>query len=206
MKHFIQSLVRERLPKITEASYFNAGVKGLHCITLLEGEDFGLKLYFTETNHEMQHNLPQYYLTGITYPFKQYNRNLTIKVIKGGVAVWVVKPDDYTVSFLANEYNEIYEDGLHKYELQKSNVGLLSDNVYHLKVNDFINMKGNQLFTIGSVFGVNSAWLVYEGRNEDTPNYTMYSNGKMDSREGLYIKPTAQQVLKVLELCGLLTK
>lgn len=204
MRHFIQNLIRERLPKIVESSYFNYGVKGLHCINLLEGEDFGLKLYFTETNHEMQNNLPQFYHNGITYPFKQYNRNLTVKCIKGGIALWLVNRDEYNVTFLANEYVEHYEDGLHKYDLIKPNVGLLTDKVYHLGINDYTNLKGNQLFTVGANFGVNCAWLAYEGKPIENINYQMFSNGKIGHREGLYLKPSQNDVMRVFEITGML--
>ena len=204
MKAFLQHMIKERLNTIVENSYLNYGIKGLHCIDILSGTDYGVKLYFTETNHDMQNNLPQQYHNGITLPFSQYNRNIKIQMLKGSIILWQAKRNDFNCSLLTNEYFSHYDNGVHEYTLVKEHVGLETASVCQLSNNQVFNIKANELYTIGCGFGTSNAWLVFEGRATDEPSYNVYTNADIKSMPYLYLRPDKNEVLAILDKIGIL--
>lgn len=204
MKIFIQHLIKENLNSIVENSYLNAGVKGLHCLNILEGNDYGIKLYITDTNHEMANNLPQFFHNGITLPFSQHNRNIRIMPIKGGISVWQVKRNDFKCNILTNEYFSHSDDGLIEFELVNENISLETVSLWPLATNQVCNLKGSDLFTVGATFGSIHAWFVFEGKCIAEPNYNVFTNGKLNTSGNLYIKPTKNDVLALFDKIGYL--
>ncbi len=204
MKPFIQHMIKENINYIVENSYLNAGVKGLHCIHIIEGDTYGIKLYVTDTNHEMQLNMPQFFHNGITLPFSQYNRNIKIMPIKGGISLWQVKKNDFKCNILTNEYFSHSDNGVIEYEMVNENVSLETVSVWPLSTNQVCNLKGTDLYTIGANFGAVHAWFIFEGKAINEPSYNVYTNGKLNTSGNLYIKPSKNDILALFDKIGYL--
>ena len=208
MKDFIQHIVKENLTQIAADSYFNYGVRGLHMIKLVDTPTKGLRLFIAESNNMMQHSMPLHYSNGITYPFQHYQRNFKTKCIQGYVSVWTVEESNDQIALLTNEYKLTEnEDGDYVYVMNRQHVGLQTKTVYNLQPGQTVNLSGNALYNFGTRFGAQSAWFVYEGRENKT-DYVFYTNKDNltadDGFPGMYSKVTAKDVVALLSSVGLI--
>lgn len=208
MKDFIQHIVKENLAQIAADSYFNYGVRGLHMINLIDTPTKGLRLFIAESNNMMQHSMPLNYSNGITYPFQNYQRNFKTQCIQGYVSIWTVEESNDQIALLTNEYKLAEnEDGDYVYVMNRQHVGLQTKTVYNLQPGQAVSLSGNELYNFGTRFGAQSAWFVYEGRENKT-DYVFYTNkdnlSADDGFPGMYSKVSAKDVVALLSSVGLI--
>lgn len=204
MQNFVVHMIKERINDIVDNSYLNVGVKGLHCLDIISGNDFGIKLYITDTNHDLAHNYPNNYHTGITLPFACYNRNIRIEQYKGSSNIWKIKKNDKVCNLLLDEYFTHNDNGVIEYQLVSDNNSFQTDSVAQLSVNQCLNVRGDELFTVACTFGTCNAWFVYEGKPVSIPNYNIYTNSKKNLSGFLYQRPDKNQVLQLLNKVGII--
>lgn len=201
MKEFIRHLVKENLKNIAESSYANYGIKGLHMINLIDTPTKGLKLFITESNNNLQNSLPINCANGITYPFQQYGRNITIECIKGFVSIWSVEESMNNISLLTNEYQ--YTNDGEASVLSRENIGIKTKQVFVLNPGNCISLSGDEYINFGTRFGTVSAWFVYEGREIETKNNYFTNNDTMPSNE-LYLIIDPKSLISLLNSVGLI--
>lgn len=201
MKEFVRHIVKENIKNVAENSYLNYGVKGLHMINLIDTPTKGVKLYITDSNNNLQNSLPINCANGITYPFQQYGRNITVECIKGFVSIWTVEETMNNIALLASEYQ--YTDDGDSSVLSRENIGIKTKQVFVLNPGNCISLTGDEYINFGTRFGTISAWFVYEGREIDTNN-NYFTNNDNTPVGDLYISPDAKTLISLLNTVGLI--
>lgn len=210
MKELIKHLFKEHLQEIVSKSYLNCHAFGVHSIMLLDSPEKTIRLYYAEAGHDLGRNLPvkisKY--TKLSVGFHPHHCNLTLVVVKGMILNWTIKNVDYETPFSLSAYrynSEITNGKIGFKKLSDKNYFINSKKSY-LGVGDSIRLQANEIHTIAADPEYDSAWLVFEGKEDSLYNNITYSDNDLEEIQtvGMYKKPTGFEVENILQACNLL--
>ena len=207
MKELIRHLWENNHDEILNKSLLDCHCKGLHSIMLLESPGKTIRLYIAEENHEMYKNFPQYVRSGngMTIGFHPHHCDLTLHCIVGSFLNWRVAEAKFGMEIDKYEYHSAIKEGETNFvKLGTTHVYTASETTAPSGTSIFL--PANYIHTVACPEGMFCAWLVYEGKED--PNYKSYcySNADMSKENfnGLYNKPTEEQIELLLKRCNLL--
>ncbi len=204
MKHLISHLLSNHLDSIVSQSILHCHVRGLHSIMLLQSPERTIRLYITDTSHQLYHNYPaEYGSTQLSLGFHAHHCQLTLEVVRGTMLNWTVGPA--RSGFLADRY--LWRSPITTEETGGFILDLRGDMMETLDLRILsegkaIHMAASAIHTVAVKPGEIAAWLVYEGRED--PGYVPYTWSNADltafDTTGLYAKPTEEEVLRLITL------
>ncbi len=211
MKTLVQHLVANHLDNIVERSLLNCHAKGVHSIMLLESPEKTIRLFFAEKNSDIQYNSPHQFEEGfkLSVGFHSHHCNITLSCIKGEILNWIVKPTDVDDISRIRISKWVYHSKISNGEMGFESLGMdfLKTSVLNeLSVGKAAFMNANEIHTVGASPNEEHAWFVFEGKEDENYESFCWSNSKLDeiTSDGLYVKPTEEEVLSILMRCDLL--
>jgi len=232
MKSLVKHLVDNNLEEIVEKSFLNCHTKGLHSVMLLDAPGKTIRLFISEPRSEMSKNTIEQFKDGVplSIAFHSHHCDITIKCIFGIIKNWKVSelpnsdsansdnsfvrpknsapqellPEDLTVS--KYRYKSAILDGEIKFEkLCDSSLRTISIVTAHPGI--VIPMKAHEIHTVSTDKSRICAWLVYEGKEDESYEKACFSNTDPNTSEfknELYKKPTSEEVIGLLKMVHLL--
>lgn len=211
MKHYIRTLWNNHRVEIAGKSFLNCHCKNVHSIMLLDSPERTIRLYVADIGNtlylNMSDNFPK---LPMSVGFHAHHCDLTLHCIKGMLMNWQVEEqlgNAESDGFIVNKY--LYDSKITCGKTQFQRVGESKLKTKHNKLimeNETILLKAQDIHTVSCAPNQVTAWFVYEGKED--PNYKPYcwSNAKLEEEDltGLYEKPTAHDVERLLTLAGLL--
>jgi hypothetical protein len=203
LKHLVNHLVAEHFPEIVGQSYLNCHAQGLHSIMFLDTPEHRVRLFVTTPDHTLYKNTgnPKQKLSLAAHP---HHCNLTIEVIKGIF---------HNITYEPKEGGELkpfyYISGIHNaqggFVARHDRPGATFVGSTHVQPGESLVLPAHALHSVLVPKGQVAAWFVYEGREDN--NYLSYSYANHDleqfSFDGLYQRPTAAQVMELLQSAGI---
>lgn len=202
MQHLVEHLIANNFEEILDRSLLNCHVHGLHSIMLLESPGKTIRLYITDSDHQMSQ------LGDLA--FHPHHCNLTLHCILGTMENVTIEPLKRG-SWIAPE---LY---LHRYRYQskikEGQGGFTFEGIdaFYSPVRNYMMegsvefMKATDIHTVIVPEGEVTAWFVYEGMED--PFYYSYSwsdkNLEDYTTEGLYIKPTREDLKRLFLKIGI---
>lgn len=208
LKPLIRHLLDNHLESIVSQSLLHCHVTGLHSIMLLQSPERTIRMYITDTQHELWRNYPSDFGSHpLSLGFHPHHCNLTLHVIKGTILNWQVT--EGMVGFLADKYawqSPISPSLTGGFALMERGVKLYTVGLTILKELEAIHMMASDIHTVAVRRGEIAAWLVYEGREDPLYGPYTWSNADLESfsTDGLYLKPTQDDVISLLHVAGLI--
>lgn len=204
----VEHLVRHRIDAITNQSYLNCHVTGLHSIMLIDTPGQRVRLFYADTNHELWRNEPtRFKEKGLAIGFHPHHCDLTLKVVQGKVLNWVVTEIPNTQStnrpLILNRYlheSAITQKGKISFSLISRDHHFTTKRLAVIGETIAIRLGANELHTVAVPEGESAAWLVMEGREDAEYDPFCYSNTDLEKVDfsKLYQKPTTRDVIKIL--------
>lgn len=212
MKHLVKHLLKNNSEEILSKSLLNCHCIGLHSIMLLDSPEKTIRLYVTDKSHEMWKNLPENFnKEQMTISFHTHHCNLTLHVIKGEIVHWQVSEksssNHQTITLLSWNYKSKISSGELKFDKQFT-VHAQTDFALAISKDSSIFLEANKFHSVGIKKGCVSAWLVYEGAEDENYKSIVYSQTYTDLNKfndsNLYKKPTMSDIHMLLFLAGLI--
>lgn len=208
----LKHLVRDNLQDIVESSYLNCHTHGVHSFMLIDYPGRSIRVFYATPEHTLWKNSDVALFkkssgaTPMSVGFHGHRRNLTLEVISGKLTNISAYENDGSY-FNLNEYeydSKIIDDKM-KFVRKRVNVGITVNPPQLLERGQDVFLRSDRLHTVTVDRGATCSWLVYEGAEDPGYNNMCYSNDDLEkaSDEGLYIKPTMDEVKKYLAEIGL---
>lgn len=202
MQHLIEHLIANNFEEILDRSLLNCHVHGLHSIMLLESPGKTIRLYITDSDHQMSQ------LGDLAY--HPHHCNLTLHCILGTMQNVIIEP----IKFRDSRVSHIVLDRFEYQSKIKEDVGgfkLKGWNEFHEPVINYMMegsvefMKAEDIHTVIVPEGEVAAWFVYEGMEDKEYQPNAWSNKDLSqySTEGLYLKPTRQDLKRLFLKIGI---
>ncbi len=206
MKALIKHLIINNLDEIVSKSILNCHCKGLHSIMLLEAPEKTIRLFVAVRGNEMYKNFyTDNNKVSTSIAFHPHHCNLTLHCIKGRFVNWTMKPSKDGYLMTKYFYRSKIKDG----DMAFTSIGkeyLKTDKYSWISEGDSVQMNSNTIHTVACFENSFTAWLVYEGKEDN--NYIPFcwtnSNPNTQDSEGLYTKPNIEQIQYLLTECGLI--
>ncbi len=210
MKPLIEHYLKNNYEEVLDKSLINCHVKGLHSIMLSNVKGKIIRMFITDRNHELYHNDPLdvgefgQLKDKLSVAFHPHHCNLTLQAIKGSFINWEVE-EKAVGDLVTNKY--LYKSGIIEAEssFEYKNIASLATKSINLiktgSYRDYVYLNSDQIHTVFVDKGRVSAWLVYEGKEDENYIPYCYSNvdlTKNDSSE-LYQKPTEKELKAILK-------
>lgn len=206
MKNLIRHLWLNHSNTIVQKSLFNCHTKGLHSIMLLESPEQTIRLYYASEDSEMYRNYP-HGNKQTSIAAHPHHCNITMHIIKGPVTNilydkvrWVQGGMKPQVDLIPHRYiSAIKNKGTGKFEHKGAPV-TFTFSAMVLDVDDYLSLTANQIHSVACPYGISTAWLIYEGKEDSGYEPIAYARHLLNDEDfsGLYIKPTRQQVCDIL--------
>ncbi len=201
MKHLIQHLIGNNFDEIVLKSFLNCHAKGLHSIMLLDSPEKTIRLFVTDPDHELyKNNKADYHIHQMSVAFHAHHCNITIDVVKGCIANWIVSEGKGGILADQFKYRSAITDEETNFELIEKKCPLRTDEYTFLNEGESAPMKANVLHTVYVPKGQVAAWLVYEGKEDKEYESLAYSNHDLTKQDfsNLYQRASTQEVLQLL--------
>jgi len=214
MKHYIKSLWNNHREEIAGKSFLNCHCKNVHSIMLLDSPERTIRLYVADVGNtlylNMSDNFPR---LPMSVGFHAHHCDLILHCIKGMLMNWQVEDVtegndvDNPDGFIIKKY--LYDSKITcgKTQFQKAGESKLKTIKNKLILKDeAVSLKASDIHTVSCAPDQVTAWLVYEGKEDLDYKPYCWSNAKLEEEDltGLYQKPTAHDVERLLILAGLL--
>lgn len=214
LKHF----VRENLQDIIESSYLNCHVKGVHSFMLIDYPGKSVRVYHAEPDHDLGRNMDIVVSNNrssarpLSVAFHSHRRNLTLEVIQGTLYNSQAFEDSgayYPHKLDKFEYRSQIVDGEMKFNKIDSDVKMVIKNATPLTTNggqSSMFLPADYIHSIAVEPQKTCTWIVYEGAENTSYDSVCYSNADLEklSSEGLYVRPTEEQVRHFMIAMGLM--
>lgn len=201
MEQLITHLLENNLEEIKKKSLLNCHCIGLHSIMLLEAPGKTIRLYITEENHQLYKNGMDY-INEQSIAYHPHHCNLTIHCVYGSLVNITVQESHNDNAPLFNKY--LYKSEISDGEMKFHPQG--EARIEHLGFKtvgkgESITMKAKDIHTVFCSKGTINAWLVYEGKEDETYNPICYTKKDLnnESSEGLYIPMNENQIRTLLK-------
>lgn len=181
MKTLVKHLVDENMKEILEKSYRDCHCTGLHSIMLLESPGKTIRLYITDTNHEMWKNhLDVYEREKLSVAFHDHHCNLTLHCIKGSLTNWSIwhKKTGNIIALKPYTYQSAIIKGQGKiFPIKDPSTCLFNHGVLNtLKPGMSLPLHATDIHTVYIKRRQEAAWLVYEGEENRHYSSILYTN------------------------------
>ncbi len=154
----------------------------------------------------MWKNFPEYYSdNSMSVAFHPHHCNLTLQCVKGRFLNWELKESSAGIYIQKFKYQSKITKG--KLKFKSEGYSYLATTDYRwVNEGDSISMPAHQIHTVACEYDKWSAWLVYEGTEDKNYSSSCWSNSNPNEQvfENLYLKPTKQQIVNLLQEVGLL--
>lgn len=206
MKTLINHLVNNNFDEILAKSLLNCHVEGVHSIMLLNSPGKTIRMYIAVPGNDLETPTANVFKPTPEMPLSihPHHCNLTLQCITGILVNWQFK-ETHDIEFGTKNYNKyFYSSKITGPEMKFEKLGqtrLLTEKRSILDPNESISMPASALHTVTTRPGIFTAWLVFEGKEdpEYIPYcYSMHQNLNNINTAGLYIKPTKEQILNLL--------
>jgi len=202
MRNLINHLLRCNEKEIADKSILNCHVKGLHSIMLLDAPGKTIRLYVTDKTHTLHSN----YINPQSLSFHPHHCELTLNCMFGEFTNIEVKVEN---DLSGNDCKE-YDRWIYNSQISTGNpIGFVKDGSDILRVKQVdkvmggksIYMPASAIHTVCCPENTINAWVVFEGREWSNYKPVAWSNHDLTNidKEGLYIKPTIEQIKDLLK-------
>ena len=210
MKELVQHLLKNNFDEILKDSLTNCHAIGLHSIMLLHTPEKTIRLFVTDTNHELTTNNRLDFIDGkpLSIAFHPHHCNLTLHCVKGNFLNWVVEETEDSTGFQIKKF--LYQSAITKGEMGFKFLGdthLVTTSEKVIDAGEYAYMPANELHTVTCVPNAVSAWFVYEGKENPLYSSICYSNSNLASMktdERLYQKMQESDIYRLLDLAELI--
>lgn len=206
MKQLITHLLKVNKDEVISKSLLNCHVQGLHSIMLLNCPGKTIRLYITSKDHTLHRN----YESAETLSYHAHHCSLTLHSVWGEFTNGIMKVAD---DFDCNDCR-LYDRWLYQSLINTGDMGFKLDGADYLKKyssdacrpGDSIYMPGSSIHTVACPENTVNAWMVYEGAEYKYYQPYAWSNKSLSSvnSDGLYIKPTENNIINLLNSVNLL--
>lgn len=201
----IEHLWRENRDEILIKSILHCHQKHVHSIMLLEAPERTIRLYIAMEGHELYKNYPHNWDNGMSIAFHPHHCNLTIHVLKGYLRNITGKPvTEDQRGYRVSEYrytSQITSTGAKFEKLCDCKIQPLQE--IALRAGDMLHLEAKEIHTVACDRNTVTAWLVYEGKEDRNYKPLCYTNVDPNTQiDGLYQKPTEQDIKELLEKIG----
>lgn len=210
MLSYLRHLVRENFQEILDRSLLNCHAKGVHSLIFSEISGRTIRMFHATKEHDLDRNADAILSRDNPRPmsvgFHPHRNNITFHVMRGKLNNIVVKE---TTRFDAPRFNKFR----YMSKIVNGEIGFKLDDVKPLRLYQFITLTEGQsdalpadmCHTIHIEHGQSCSWLVFEGREDRGYENVCYSNADLEKEkfEGLYQRPTEEQVRAILKECGI---
>lgn len=208
MKALINHLLATNLDEIVSKSRLHCHARNVHSVMLLEAQGKTIRLFVAEPGHELDRNMPHMFEAGMSVGFHAHHCELTLEVVRGNLFNWTVEVSQSEKHLRVSAYQ--YESALKGAAVCGfSRIGparIRSTSIRNLFAGESAYMPASTLHTIGMLSCRDvAAWFVFEGREDSSYSPITYSTAKLDEAvfHDLYQRATTQDVMRLLELAGL---
>jgi hypothetical protein len=204
MKALVQHLVRENLAQIAAGSLLHCHVRGLHSIMLIDTPEQRIRLFIATKDHQLYHNTAETLGSLAAHP---HHCNITLHCIKGGFTnlMYRQKPVLQEVEYVAYTYQSAILTGVGSFARAEAPSAVFVGSV-DVERGDSLALAANAIHSVYITQGRETAWFVYEGREDKNYSSLSYSDQPLDktSFEGLYFPMPEETVISLLTSVGLL--
>lgn len=215
MKELVKHLVKNYLDEIVSKSLLNCHCKGLHSIMLLDSPGKTIRLYIAVKGNEMYLNHGEFFpdepinkvqpTKKQTISFHAHHCALTLQCIKGEFVNWSVLRSEE--GFTIDKW--IYKSHINTGKMGFERIGsdkIITDSFRVIRPGVSLYLPANEIHTVCCNTSEESAWLVYEGKEDENYLSVSWSNNDLSKIDdsNLYQKPTEAQVLDLLKSVGLI--
>lgn len=206
-RRLLEHLLVENKEEIAKRSFKHCLVVGLHSIMLLESPGKTIRMYFTDKDHEMWKNHQKAILRNtlnLSLGVHPHHCNLTFQALTPDVFNMHVYNANYKTGneFELQEflYHSPLKDqkGSFKYQGTRLFQGLFVD---EFQVDRPKKMLANQLHTVYVPMDKETAWLVFEGKEDPAYKPFCYSNHDLEKFDftGMYQPMDWSEITQAIE-------
>lgn len=211
MKNLITHLLQTNMEEIVKSSYINCHVHGLHSIMIVDKPGSRVRMYVAESGCALKDCTPDKIKFGGKLPlgFHAHHCALTFEIVKGVLNNWIVFPSSFGGNYKGfNSYrfkSPILEE-TGGFDLVGKDLFMITDKVERLYEGHITRMEADQIHTVSIDETKITSWIVYEGKeNPDFQNLTFSNIDLLNGHfEGLYIKPDADDIMRIIKMSGIL--
>jgi hypothetical protein len=203
MKILVQGLVQNNLAEIVANSYLNCHVRGMHSIVLYTSPGDSLRLFVATPDHELHLNRR----TSLgSLAAHAHHCDVTLQCNTGFFVNLDYALDRYIGEFKPFQYQSHIHTGKGGFISVKGASAYPTDHKL-VKAGETLALKARDIHSVSVVRGQGASWFVRE--DAEDPGYVPLAYSTQDLTqskwEGLYQRPTAEQVLELLQSVGLYT-
>lgn len=209
MKNLIKHLLINNLEEIQKKSLLNCHCMGLHSIMLLESPGKTIRLYVADVGNELYKNYPtEIYNNGtLSLGFHDHHCNLTLDVIKGELLNWTIIQSDRGFNepgmLTKFKYQSAILNGSMEIIDTYESIRLCTKKIERLPYGHSTHMLARDIHTVACYPDQVTAWLVYEGLENNEYEPFIYHNANISTPNlmhslKLYQKPTYSQIIDLL--------
>lgn len=210
MKNLIKHLLVNNLEEIQKKSLLNCHCMGLHSIMLLESPGKTIRLYVADIGNELYKNYPAViHNKGIlSLGFHEHHCNITLDVIKGELLNWRIiqdehRFDDFPGMLTRFKYQSAILNGSMEIIDTCERFRFVTKTIERLPYGCSTHMNAKDIHTVACVPDQVTAWLVYEGLENNEYEPFIYHNADISTPNlmhslKLYQKPTYSQIIDLL--------
>lgn len=188
-----------------ERSLLNCHTKGLHSFIFEENKGFLTRLFVTDSSHDLWKNhcgLRALSWDELSIAVHPHHVNIKVSPVYG--EIWNVlltkeKCNAYPINLFKYIYNSQILNERGGFE-KIDNEDIYIKDYIPLSFPNYYNMKSSDLHTVFVERGKITAWIIEESLTTSSYDNITYSNADLTkwTPEGLYIKPTEQQIREIL--------
>lgn len=206
MENLIRHLWLNHSDKIVEKSIFNCHTRGLHSIMLLESPEQTIRLYYSAADSEMCRNYP-FSNKQSSIAAHPHHCDISIQVIKGPITNIIYERVQLFRSGLKPQVDLIPHEYISAITTSKGGAfkrtGAPVTFCYEpeeLSTKDWLPMSADQIHSVACPYGTSTAWFIFEGKEDINYKPIAFARHCLDEEDfqGLYIKPTREQVRNIL--------
>lgn len=214
----LRHLLENNLEKILERSLINCHASGLHSVMLIEKPEQTVRLFITDTVHDLWKNHPDNFHLGMSVGFHKHHCNVTLIAVHGLFYNWLVAPlgeqtSDSPGAMKLDVYQ--YQSGITNQEITFKKLGVyyfqtISNHCYsaskEVSCYESVYMKACVRHSVYVPKGSIAAWVVVEGKENPCHDDLCFSNVDLEKEDfsHLYQPMTEKGLFNLLKAAELL--
>jgi len=205
MRNFIEHILKENYEECRSKSLINCHTKGLHSIMLIDKPEQRVRLFVTDSTHDLWKNsdindkmsiaIHPHHCNLTIIPLNNIIHNLNYELSKTkGTPVTLFKWESGIINKKGKFIKCLIQDAK-----------LLNGNREKLYPNESKYLKANDLHTVYVDKKAVASWLIIEGKEDKNYQPYAYSLNNLEkfNSNGLYKKPTKKEFNKIINLLNI---
>ncbi|MBD2700124.1 hypothetical protein IC229_05725 [Spirosoma sp. BT702] len=205
MKALINHLINNNLETIVSRSLRNCHCLGLHSLMLLESPGQTIRLFYAAKGNLMYRNHPQFIHEGLTIGFHPHHCNLTLHAVLGTFWNWTVRQPlafdqgEY-IKLRQYRYHSQIKEGKQGFELIDPEYPMVTQSFQPVEAGQCLELGPKILHTVACNPFDDTAWLVFEGREDPTYESYCFSNQDLEQNTNtdLYQRISEYEIKQIL--------